>query len=137
MCIGHKPGVAVGHGDHCLWVRGTGAHRSEIEPSGAVRDESPDPSSPVRRAPRTGPPKRFAQGIGAVFSLTAFALALSGLWTAAQVVLGLLAAAAFLESGFGLCLGCKAFALLMRAGVIPVEVCEDCNNIWAAGRRQQ
>jgi hypothetical protein len=32
---------------------------------------------------------------------------------------------------FGLCLGCKAFAVLMRAGVIPEEVCERCNHISA------
>ena len=42
-----------------------------------------------------------------------------------------LAMAAFLESAFGLCLGCKAFAVLMRFGVVPEEVCERCNNIWA------
>jgi hypothetical protein len=49
-------------------------------------------------------------------------------------VLLLLATAAFLEAAFALCLGCKAFALLMRAGVIPPEVCERCNDIWATGR---
>jgi hypothetical protein len=53
------------------------------------------------------------------------------LWTAAEVVLGLLAAAAFLESAFGLCLGCKVFAVLMRVGVVPEDVCERCNDIWA------
>jgi len=52
-----------------------------------------------------------------------------GLTTAAYVLLGLLIVAAGLESVFGLCLGCKAFALLMRFGVIPAEVCERCNNI--------
>jgi hypothetical protein len=31
----------------------------------------------------------------------------------------------------GLCLGCKAFAVLMRAGVVPEDVCERCNDIWA------
>ena len=55
-----------------------------------------------------------------------------GYWTAAEVMLGLLASAAFLESAFGLCLGCKVFAVLMRAGVVPEEVCERCNDIWAA-----
>jgi hypothetical protein len=39
--------------------------------------------------------------------------------------------AAVLESVFGICLGCKAFALLMRVGLIPPEVCESCNDIWA------
>ena len=46
-------------------------------------------------------------------------------------MLGLLASAAFLESAFGLCLGCKMFGLLMRAGVVPEEVCERCNDIWS------
>ena len=77
-----------------------------------------------------GPPKRFAQGIGVAFSVTALAMTIAGHWGAARVALVLLATAAFLEAAFGLCLGCKAFALLMRAGVIPEEVCERCNNIW-------
>jgi hypothetical protein len=84
---------------------------------------------PPRLVP--GPPKRFAQGIGAVFSVSALVLNLLGFWGAAEIVLALLTAAAFLESAFGFCLGCKAFALLMRVGVIPAEVCESCNNIWA------
>jgi hypothetical protein len=80
-----------------------------------------------------GPPKRFAQGIGVGFSLTALALTVTGHWFAAQVALGMLAAAAFLEAALALCLGCKAFALLMRAGVIPEEVCERCNDLWGTG----
>jgi hypothetical protein len=82
--------------------------------------------------PVPGPPKRFAQGIGAAFTLTALLLTGLGFWTAAAVVLGLLASAAFLESAFGICLGCMAFALLMRRGIVPSEVCERCNDIWAA-----
>jgi hypothetical protein len=78
-----------------------------------------------------GPPKRFAQGVGVAFSTTALVLTITGAWTAAQVVLVLLAAAAFLEAAFAFCLGCKVFALLMRAGIIPPEVCERCNDIWA------
>jgi hypothetical protein len=79
-----------------------------------------------------GPPKRFAQGIGVAFSVTALVLTILNQWTAAQAVLGLLIAAAFLESALAICLGCKVFALLMRWGVIPEEVCERCNDIWAA-----
>ena len=87
------------------------------------------PASPKLVA---GPPKRFAQGIGAVLSVTAAVLALGfGLTTIAFVLLGLLIAAATLESVFALCLGCKMFAVLMRAGVIPEEVCAECNNIWS------
>jgi hypothetical protein len=82
--------------------------------------------------PVAGPPKRFAQGVGAVCSVTASVLAFGPGWRgAAYVVLGALIGAATLESVFGFCLGCKAFALLMRAGVVPDEVCERCNNIWS------
>jgi hypothetical protein len=86
-------------------------------------------------APRLvpGPPKRFAQAIGVAFSVTAVVLTFGfDQWGAAKVVLGLLVVAAFLESALGLCLGCKAFAFLMRIGVIPEEVCERCNNIWSS-----
>jgi phosphoribosylformylglycinamidine (FGAM) synthase-like amidotransferase family enzyme len=48
---------------------------------------------------------------------------------AASIVLAVLAVFATLESVFGICVGCKVFALLMKAGVIPAEVCESCNNI--------
>jgi hypothetical protein len=79
-----------------------------------------------------GPPKRFAQAIGAAFSLAAAILALGfGLNTAADVLLGCLIVAATLESVFGICLGCKAFAALMRLGVVPADVCERCNDITA------
>ncbi len=78
-----------------------------------------------------GPPKRFAQGIGAAFTLTAATLTYGfDAFGPAQVVLGLLVVAASLESFAGYCLGCQAFALLMRVGVIPESVCERCNDIW-------
>jgi len=79
-----------------------------------------------------GPPKRFAQAVGVAFSVTALVLTLADQWTAARVVLALLATAAFLESALALCLGCKMFAVLMRVGVIPETVCERCNDIWGA-----
>jgi hypothetical protein len=87
----------------------------------------------LRLAPRpvAGPPKRFAQAMGVAFSVTALVLTILGFWGPAQLVLGLLSAAAVLESAFGFCLGCKAFALLMRFGVVPQDVCEKCNDIWA------
>jgi hypothetical protein len=79
----------------------------------------------------SGPPKRFAQGMGAAMSTTAAVLALSGAHTAATVVLAVLIAAATLESVFALCLGCKLFGLLMRAGVVPDDVCAECADIWS------
>ena len=82
-------------------------------------------------APRLtpGPPKRFAQGIGAGFSTAALVAWATLGWTAATVLLVALGAAAFLEAAFGLCLGCKIFARLMRAGIIPAHVCEECADV--------
>ena len=37
--------------------------------------------------------------------------------------------AAVLESAFAVCLGCHAFALLMRAGVVPESVCLECADV--------
>src|SRR5262249_39554140 len=89
------------------------------------------PRLSVKPRPVPGPPKRFAQGIGAVLSISAAVLALGfGQTTIAYVLLGLLIIAATLESVFALCLGCKIFAVLMRVGVIPEAVCVECNNIW-------
>jgi hypothetical protein len=48
---------------------------------------------------------------------------------AAWVVLGLLAGAALLESAFGLCLGCRAFTLLMKVGLVPEAVCAACADV--------
>ena len=45
--------------------------------------------------------------------------------------MALLVVAAGLESFAGLCLGCRMFALLMRAGVIPERVCAECADLWS------
>jgi Domain of unknown function (DUF4395) len=78
-----------------------------------------------------GPPKRFAQGMGAAISTTALILWLAGATTGADVLLVMLVVAAGLESILAFCLGCQIFALLMRVGLVPDEVCADCANIWA------
>ena len=78
-----------------------------------------------------GPPKRFAQGIGALFSVTASVLWLADFHVASRVVVGMLAGAAALEAFVGYCLGCAIFARLMRWGLIPESVCEECNDISA------
>jgi hypothetical protein len=81
-----------------------------------------------------GPPKRFAQGIGASLSVGASIAWGFGAHGLALVLVGAIAAAATLESVFAFCLGCVIFNRLMRWGVIPPEVCESCNDIskrWA------
>jgi hypothetical protein len=106
----------------------------KASPLGQLVTRVVTPRLPV--APRLvpGPPKRFAQGIGVAFSVTALVLTALGAWGAAQIVLLLLTTAAVLEAAFGLCLGCQAFAALMRLGVIPEEVCERCADLWG-GRK--
>jgi Domain of unknown function (DUF4395) len=82
--------------------------------------------------PVAGPPKRFAQGIGAALTTAAAILALAaGAPTAADVLVAALVVAATLESVFALCLGCQAFALLMAAGLVPDRVCAECADIWS------
>jgi Domain of unknown function (DUF4395) len=81
--------------------------------------------------PVSGPPKRFAQGMGAAMT-TAGAIAWAlGATTLADVLLAMLLAAATLESVLAYCLGCQIFGLLMRAGVVPERVCAACSDIWA------
>lgn len=76
-----------------------------------------------------GPPKRFAQGIGLVFSVGASIAWLSGSHTVAIVLIAGLTVAASLEAFVGYCLGCVIFGQLMKIGVIPESVCEECNGI--------
>jgi hypothetical protein len=88
------------------------------------------------KKPVPGPPKRFAQGMGALMSTLALVFALIvGNHTAADIVLVLFLPAAGLESIVGYCVGCKMFGTLMRMGVVPQSVCEECADIslrWAA-----
>jgi hypothetical protein len=89
--------------------------------------------APRLGAPRyvSGPPKRFAQGMGAVMTSSAAVLALGfGAHGAADVLVGAMVAASGLEAIFAYCLGCKVFGLLMRAGVVPDDVCAECADIW-------
>ena len=82
------------------------------------------------KKPVAGPPKRFAQLMGAVMSTGALVLALiAGDHTAADVVLILFLPAAGLESLAGYCIGCRVFGLLMRAGLVPETVCAECADV--------
>ena len=81
------------------------------------------------KRPVPGPPKRFAQGMGAVMSTAALILAFAVSHGAADGVLIAFLPAAGLESIFGYCVGCKVFGLLMRAGIVPESVCAECADI--------
>ncbi|HTN82016.1 MAG TPA: DUF4395 domain-containing protein [Acidimicrobiales bacterium] len=88
---------------------------------------TPRLSVPAKLVP--GPPKRFAQGIGATLSVAALLSWSLGSTTVAIVLVAAITIAATLESVFAYCLGCKVFALLMRARIIPPEVCDACNDL--------
>jgi hypothetical protein len=103
-----------------------------LSPLGQLVTRVVVPRLPVEPKPVPGPPKRFAQGIGAAFTLSALVLAHGfGRVGAAYVLIGALTVAASLEAFAGVCLGCRAFAVLMRLGIIPSSVCERCDDIWA------
>lgn len=103
-----------------------------LSPLGQLVTRVVTPRLPVAPKFVPGPPKRFAQGIGAVMSTSAAVLAVGfGLDGAAYTLLGLLVVAATLESVFAYCLGCQIFGVLMRVGVIPREVCRRCEDLWA------
>jgi hypothetical protein len=82
---------------------------------------------PARLVP--GPPKRFAQAIGATLSLGALVAFYLGAATGSWILVGMILVAATLESVFGVCLGCIIFGRLQAIGLIPVSVCEACNDI--------
>lgn len=103
----------------------------KLSPLGLLVTRVVVPRLPIPPRLVAGPPKRFAQGIGATATVLAAALTYGAdQWGAAQVLLGTMVVAASLEAFAGFCLGCKAFALLMKAGVIPEAVCERCNDLW-------
>ena len=80
--------------------------------------------------PVAGPPKRFAQAVGLVFSITALILHFGfGLVLETRIVLAILAFFAFLESVLSFCTGCFVFNYLIRWGLVPQTVCEKCNNL--------
>ncbi len=97
----------------------------------------------VAAAPRptAAAPKRFAASIGAALTTAAAALWVISLATASTGALVGVAAIGVLmvvfpalEAVAGVCVGCQAFAGLMRLGVIPQEVCLECSDIT---RRQR
>ncbi|MEI2650575.1 MAG: DUF4395 domain-containing protein [Microthrixaceae bacterium] len=101
-----------------------------LSPLGRVVTDVITPRLPLAARPTAGPPKRFAQGIGATLS-TAAAIAHFGFGSAtvANVLVAMILVAASLEAFVGFCLGCTIFRGLMRLGVIPETVCEACNNL--------
>ena len=102
-----------------------------LSPLGQLATRVVTPRLPVEHKLVPGPPKRFAQGMGLGFSLLALVLRFGfGKKRASDGVLLMLVTAASLEAFFGVCLGCRIFAVLLRAGVVPESACASCADIW-------
>lgn len=101
----------------------------KLSPLGAIVTKVIVPRLRIEPKLVAGPPKRFAQGMGAAMSVGALVGFLAGSHTVPVVLTAMIAVAATLESAFAYCLGCKVFALLMRVGIVPESVCAECNDI--------
>jgi Domain of unknown function (DUF4395) len=98
-----------------------------LSPLGLLATRVVTPRLHVTHRYAPGPAKRFAQTIGAVFTVAASILwYAAGQHAAALVLVAIIALFASLESGLGLCVGCKFFYVGMRLGIVPPHVCEDC-----------
>lgn len=82
-----------------------------------------------------GPPKRFAQSMGLVFSGATLVTWLTAGWLDARWILLPLIVAAALEGFLGFCTGCTVFGWLIRVGVIPESVCAECGDLTERYRR--
>ena len=66
-------------------------------------------------------PHRFAQLVGGVFLAAASAFVIVDLLLAAWVLAWIVAALAFLNFAFNICVGCIMYAQLVRIGVLPLH----------------
>jgi hypothetical protein len=92
-----------------------------LSPLGQIATRVITPRLPVEHRYVPGPPKRFAQGIGVVFSGGAAVAWLAGVPVVSYALIGGLLVAATLEAAFAFCLGCVVYRLLWE--------CDDCNDI--------
>lgn len=83
-----------------------------------------------------GPPKRFAQGLGAAGSVAAvLCYYVAGWHAAAWVLAALMVVLATLEAGFRICVGCLIHARLVRVGVLQGVECPECSDLSLAVTR--
>ena len=88
----------------------------------------PQMGNPYAECP--GPPKRFAQLVGLIFTSSSFYFIINGELIAGYLLIGVLALFASLESIMGFCAGCWFFKQMMKWGWIPQKVCKKCNDIY-------
>ena len=67
----------------------------------------------INPKPINAVPRKFAAGLGLVFSITIAVLIFSSLTTPSFIVCGILAICAFMESVSGFCLGCYVYSFFI------------------------
>ena len=97
-----------------------------LSPIGLIATRLVVPVLGIPDKPVPGPPKRFAQFVGLIVSVTGAVLFIWVSPVAGKGVIGLLAVFAALESGLSFCAGCFVFRYLMQWGLIPEAVCLEC-----------
>jgi len=98
-----------------------------LSPLGLLATRVVTPRLHVEHRYAPGPAKRFAQSIGAVFTVAATVLWFGfGEQAAALALVAVIAVFASLEAAIGLCVGCRVFYVAMRIGLVPPSVCADC-----------
>ena len=101
-----------------------------LSPLALVATRLVTPRLPVSHRYSPGPAKRFAQTVGAVFTVAAALVwYVAGSHVVASALLGVIAVFASLEAGFGLCVGCRMFYVGMRLGIVPPQICEECSRV--------
>jgi hypothetical protein len=100
-----------------------------LSPLGRVATQVVTPRLHIEHRFVPGPPKRFAQAIGTLFTTAASIAWLAGAHAASYVLMAGLTVAASLEAFAAICLGCLVFNRLMRWGLIPSSVCEECADL--------
>jgi len=112
-----------------LRLPGQGAQRPAVEPARPDRHSGCYTATRCPPSLRSRPAEAFAQALGLTFSSSALLAWGLGNHPVAFVLIGGLVVAATLESVFAICLGCVVFNRLMRWGLIPADVCAECNDI--------
>lgn len=79
--------------------------------------------------PTPGPPKRFAQGLGAFVTTSTLLVWAAAGWGVARWLIVALTVPAFLESAVGYCVGCAIFTQLIRLGIVPATACPECADL--------
>ncbi len=104
----------------------------------ATRIVAPSLGKTARHVP--GPPKRFAQAMGATFTMSALIAWGVGNSLVAEILLAVLLVPASLEAVLAYCVGCQIFGLGMRVGLVPERICVECSDIYgpaATARRRE